>query len=286
VDRLVGRLRPPDLPLAGPAPGKPAALFEQAQHHLPGARELLEVREHRGDRVGHRLVGRDSHPALVVVLIAGGQRQPQLALGRLVQDPAAQPAAQHVQLGLGHRALEPEHEPIVVQRRVIHAVGVGDQRVGQRAQIQQLVPVGVAPRQPRDLDPEHDPHLAQADVGHQLLEAVPALRARARAAEVRVDHDHLARVPAERDRPLGQLVLALQALGVALDLGERALAHVHVRLAGAVLALDLAHRPASRPLRIRAIAPASRRRTRSRASGPNDSQTASTGLGPSTGRAS
>jgi hypothetical protein len=108
VDRLVGRLRPPHLPRAGRAPGQPAALVEQPQHHLPRAREPLEVGEHRRDRVGDRLVGRDPHPASVIVLVAGRQRQAQLALGRLVQDPAAQPAVQHVQLGLGHRALQPE----------------------------------------------------------------------------------------------------------------------------------------------------------------------------------
>jgi hypothetical protein len=173
-----------------------------------------------------------------------------------------------------------------VQRRVIDAVGVGDQRVGHRAQVQHLVPVGVAPRQPRDLDPEHDPDLAQADIGDELLEAVAAPRARARAAQIAVDHDDLAGVPAERDRALGELVLALQALAVALDLSERALAHVHVRLAREMLTLDRAHRSRSRSLRTRAIAAASSRRIRSRASGPNDSHTASTALGRSTGSAS
>jgi hypothetical protein len=93
--------------------------------------------------------------------------------------------------------------------------------------------------------------------------------------------------PAERDRALGQLILTLEALGVALNLRKRALAHVHVRRAGKVLTLDPAHpRISSASLRMRAIAAASSRRIRSRASGPNDSHTASIGPDPATGRAS
>jgi hypothetical protein len=203
-----------------------------------------------------------------------------------VQAAAAQPGAQHVQLGLRHRALEPEHEPIVVQPRVIDPVGVGDQRVGQRAQIQQPVPVGVAPRQPRYLDPEHDPDPPQPDLGDQPLEPVAPVAALGRPALVLVDHDHLRGVPAQRDRPLNQLILALATLGVALDLRHRRLAHVHVRPALQVLTLDHAHRPSSRWLRIRAIARASSRRIRSCAAGENDSHTRSIDPGPSSGRAS
>ena len=245
VDRLVGRRRPAHPPVAGRPARQLAVLLEQPQHHLPGARELVEVREHGRDRVGDRLVRGDPDPPGLVVLKAGGQRQPQLALARLVQAAAAQPGAQHVQLGLAHRALQPEHEPVVVQPRVIDPVGVGDQRVGQRAQIQQPVPVGVAPRQPRDLDPEHDPDPPEPDLGDQPLEAVAPVGALGRPALVLVDHDHLRGVPAERDRPLDQLVLALAALGVALDLRHRRLAHIHVRLALQVLTLDLAHRCSS-----------------------------------------
>ena len=40
VDRPVGRRRPPHLPVAGRPARQLAVLSEQAQHHLPGAREL------------------------------------------------------------------------------------------------------------------------------------------------------------------------------------------------------------------------------------------------------
>ena len=49
--------------------------------------------------------------------------------------------ADQVQLGLRHRALEPEQQPVVEIARRVDPVGVGDQRPRQRAQIQQLMPV-------------------------------------------------------------------------------------------------------------------------------------------------
>ena len=126
----------------------------------------------------------------VVLVVVEPDRQPlaQLTSGGLVPQPGGQPGPDQVQLGLAHRALEPEHEAVVEIARVIDPVGVGDQRVGQRAQIQQLIPVGVVAGQPRHLDAEHDPDLAQADIGDQVLEPVPRRRLRTGAAQVGVDH--------------------------------------------------------------------------------------------------
>jgi len=49
-----------------------------------------------------------------------------------------------VQLGLADRALEPEHEPVVVVRRIVDAVEIAQQRPEQRADLDQLVPVAAA----------------------------------------------------------------------------------------------------------------------------------------------
>ena len=119
-----------------------------------------------------------------------------------------------MQLGLRHGALKPQHESVIEIGRVIDAVSVGDQRVGDRAQIQQLVPVGVVAGQPRHLDAQHDPDLAQPDVGDQLLEPEPPIGLRPGAAQVGVDHHHLVRGPAQRDRAFTQFVLAGKGFGV------------------------------------------------------------------------
>jgi hypothetical protein len=262
VDRPVRRRHPAHLPIGAGLPRQLAMLRQQPQHHLPGALELIEVREHGLNRVSDRLVRSDPDPPGLVVLKAGRQRQSQLALASLVQAPAAQPGLEHVQLRLGHRALESEHEPVVVQPRVVDAVGVGDQRVGQRAQIQQLVPGCVVARQPRDLDPEHDPDPTEPDVGDQPVEPVAPVGALARLPLVAVDHDYIGGMPAERDRTVDELVLALATLDVALDLRHRRLTHVDVCLALQVLRFDPAHRSSSW-LRMRAIARPSSRRIRS-----------------------
>ena len=72
----------------------------------------------------------------------------------LTQDAALQPRMQHMQhmqLGLTHRALEPEQQAIVEIARIVDAVLVEDQSVGQGANLQQPVPVGGVARQPRNL---------------------------------------------------------------------------------------------------------------------------------------
>jgi hypothetical protein len=209
VDRRISRRRPGD----GAGPGRPAwqleAVTQHRQQHLPGAAELLEAAKQGRDRLGNGLIGADDHVAVVVVVEADRQAVAQLALGGLVPQPGGEPAADQVQLRLAHRALEAEHQPVVVVGRVVDPIGVSDQRVGQRAQVQQLIPVGVVAGQPACLDAKDEPDLAQPDVGDQALEALPGAGVGAGAAKILIDHQHLVGQPAQRSGPLHQLVLAL-----------------------------------------------------------------------------
>ena len=66
-----------------------------------------------------------------------------------------------------------------------------------------------------------------------------ARRLRPGAAQVGVDHPHLVRVPAQRDRAFAQLVLADQALGVLPHLRQRGLADIHVGVPAQVHRADL-----------------------------------------------
>jgi hypothetical protein len=65
----------------------------------------------------------------------GRQRDPQLAAGRLVPQPAEHPGAQHLQLRLGHGALEAQEEPVIEHAGMIDADLVGDQGIGDPAQV-------------------------------------------------------------------------------------------------------------------------------------------------------
>jgi hypothetical protein len=93
-----------------------------------------------------------------------GQPTAQLSAGGLVADAAVEAGAQHMQLRLGHGALESEHEPVVEQPGVVEAVGIADQRIRGPAQVQQPVPIGIVARQSRHLQSEDDPHLAQRNL--------------------------------------------------------------------------------------------------------------------------
>jgi len=95
----------------------------------------------------------------------------QLTAARLVQDAALQTRPKHVQLGFAHGALESEQQSIVEVRRVVRTIFIANQCVGQRADLEQPVPVHRVARQTRDLQAEHDAGMPHADLGHEALEA-------------------------------------------------------------------------------------------------------------------
>lgn len=137
----------------------------------------------------------------------------QLAPLRLADDPAAKTRSQDVELGLGHRALEPEHEAIVEVGRIVDAVLVEDQRVGQGADLKETVPVAGVPRQARDLEAHDDPDVPHPDLGDELPSA--CLRLPLRETATPAHPDVLAELTAERARLdarrglRGRLALAL-----------------------------------------------------------------------------
>ena len=231
MHRRVGRRRPGDPPgPVGPARQQQPVLA-QRQQHLTGRAELAEAPADGGDRLGHRLVRRDDHPVVLVVVQADRQALLQLAAGGLVPQALGQPGPDQVQLTFGQGPLKAQDEAVVISGGVVDAIGVGDQRVGQRAQVQELVPVGVRPRQPGHLQRQDDPGLAEPDVGDQLREPRAARRRGAGPAQVLVDHHDLVRGPAEHDCALPQVILPGQALGMDLDLQQRRLPHVYISVA-------------------------------------------------------
>ena len=94
--RVVG-LRPGDLAGADVPPGQPQAVSAEADDHLPGRAELVKTAEHARDRFAYRLIRRDGHVVIVVVIQSGGQHQAQLAAGGLGRCALVQPRPQKVQ---------------------------------------------------------------------------------------------------------------------------------------------------------------------------------------------
>jgi hypothetical protein len=197
VDLVVGRHDPLDLGVAEAAHRKLHPLAAHPQPHLADGPELGEALEDRRDRAADRFVGVDQDLAVLLTPDQPDrQAAAQLATCGLVADPALKAGAQDVQLGLAHRALQPEQQPVVERAGVIEPVAVADHRVGHAAQIKQPIPVDVVARQARDLQAEHQAGAAERDLRGQPGEPRAVRQARAGDPEILVDHDDvLAREP-------------------------------------------------------------------------------------------
>ena len=158
-----GQRRPRQFPLARPgrhAGGKEQPLLPEKLDRgmeRPGAGEGGKEQPHA---LLHLRVGVEDHPPGAVVHQAHRQPAAQLAAAGFVENAATQARPQDVQLRLAHRPLQPEQQAVVEVRRIVDAVFVEDQGVGQRADLEQAVPVGRVARQARDLQPQHDPGAA------------------------------------------------------------------------------------------------------------------------------
>jgi hypothetical protein len=135
VHRAIAWPRPPDAALPDGPSRQLLALGDQLHHDLARRTKPPPQHEHALDRMAHLLVRAQHDPAVLIAIEPDRQRQAQFAALGLVAQPAVQPRPDQVQLGLGHRALQPEQQPVVELARRIDAVAVGDQRPGQRAQI-------------------------------------------------------------------------------------------------------------------------------------------------------
>ena len=97
------------------------------------------------------------------------------------------------------RTVQAEQQPIIEVGGIVDAVLVEDEGIGQRADLQQPMPVGRVARQARHLQAHHDPGPPQAHLGDQVLEALARARGGARLPEIRIDDEDLIELPPERD---------------------------------------------------------------------------------------
>jgi hypothetical protein len=75
---------------------------------------------------------------------------------------------------------------------MVEAIGIGDERIHQGTQIEQVIPITVVARHARDVDGYDDADVAQSHLGHQPIEADPCNAAAAAThAKVFIDDRHL-----------------------------------------------------------------------------------------------
>ena len=135
-------------------------------------------------------------PSLDAPLEAHRNEESQLAAQRLLMPRLMRALTKQCQLVLAHRSLEAEQQSVVTNARVVHTLGVDQQRSYQTAQINQVMPVAVVAGQTRRLQGQDRPHHVQRDLGDQSLEPAPTRKSRARFAQVLIDELHIAEAQA------------------------------------------------------------------------------------------
>ena len=150
-------------------------VVDQIAHHLADRAKADEQIEHQADRGLRLFVGIERDLARRAMHIAHRHGFAELAASRLCSSPLQHSRLQDVKLRLRHRPLQPEQQTIVVSRRIVDAVGIRNQRVEQRTDLQQLMPISARTRQARHLHAQHQPDVPKPDLRHQPLEAEPAL---------------------------------------------------------------------------------------------------------------
>jgi hypothetical protein len=117
VHGAIARARPADAALADRSAWQLLAVSDQLHHDLTSGTQLPPQTEHAVDRVADLLVGAEHDAVVLVAVKADRQRQAQFAALSFVAQPAIQPRADQVKLGLRHRALQTQQQPVVEVRR-------------------------------------------------------------------------------------------------------------------------------------------------------------------------
>src|SRR5215475_15068628 len=125
------------------------------------------------------------------------------------------------------------------------------------------MPIVVVARQPRGIQTQHQPRLAEANLGDQPLEAAAAVARRTGLPEVVINDLNPFLGPAEQGCTIDQPILQLGALLMLTDLAGSRLAHVNISQLGAMRCRHRAfqieqhvHRDAPRSNRRRRLRPA------------------------------
>src|SRR5258707_13303620 len=84
-----------------------------------------------------------------------GKTAPKFPTSSLVANATKQSCPQYMRLGFAHGALETEYQAIVEQRRMINAVAITDESIGETAKIEQAIPVSVVAGEAGGLEAKH-----------------------------------------------------------------------------------------------------------------------------------
>ena len=179
--------------------GKAESLMPKPLDHGTGGASPGKRGKHEPHGILNLLVRIEHEAALGVVYQADGGWQTEVTAARLVADASLQPGAEDMELGFGHRAFEPQAEPIVKVGWIIEAVLVQNERLCQRTEFEQPVPIRRIACQAGAFQAHHNADTVSANLGHELLKpcTVPL---GSRLAQIAIDHADLLGCPPECQR--------------------------------------------------------------------------------------
>ena len=81
-----------------------------------------------------------------------------------------------VQFGFTHGALESKQEPIIEIGGIVETVLIENQGVAETTDLQEPMPVATVAGQAGDFQPDHQPGVTHAHLGHEFLETLAICR--------------------------------------------------------------------------------------------------------------
>jgi hypothetical protein len=122
--------------------------------------QLIEAIEDQADRLHHLVVRSDLRPSSFVPDVSRGKPTTELSTPRLGADGLDQALLDDMKLGLAHRGLQPQEQAVVVGAWVVQALTVGNQSEGDRADVEQMIPVTIRAGETGDFQRQDEADLA------------------------------------------------------------------------------------------------------------------------------
>jgi hypothetical protein len=119
---------------------------------------------------------------------ANREASAQLSPGGLIANASFESGTDDMQFSLGHGSFESEKEPIVKESRMVEPIFIADLSVGDAAQIEEPIPIGIIAGYSGDFDGENKADVTQGHLCGHHGEAMALGSSRARTSEVLVDN--------------------------------------------------------------------------------------------------
>ncbi|KUR73873.1 hypothetical protein AQZ50_18755 [Novosphingobium sp. Fuku2-ISO-50] len=112
-----------------------------------------------------------------------------------------------MQLRFRHRTFQAQQQPIVKVARIVNAIGICDQRIKQRTNLQELMPIPARACQAGHLYAQHQADMTKTNFRDKTLKPEPSLNRRARTPKIIVNHNNRLARPTQHEGTVDQRIL-------------------------------------------------------------------------------